>query len=171
MKSCTIVQCGKNQTVGEAIVRCSECYFKRKIQAVGQVFTSQDSSDAVSLSQVPAFVRGGGPSAFVKSRHRKELDEDASHALHTKAGGEKIFRRRTGNDETNFAGSVWVQIGWRPTHKKREGGAEILQIWARAYGALKISIWSYFHASASVKGSTDVKTGLTTWSYSHQWSL
>ena len=83
-----------------------ECYFKRKIQAVGQVFTSQDSSDAVSLSQVPAFVRGGGPSAFVKSRHRKELDEDASHALHTKAGGEKIFRRRTGNDETNFAGSV-----------------------------------------------------------------
>ena len=52
-----------------------------------------------------------GRGAFVKSQYRKELDEDASHVLHTKAVGEKIFRRRTGNDETNFAGSVWAQIG------------------------------------------------------------
>ena len=83
------------------------------------------------------------PSAGICKRRRgafvKRLGwRCVSRLAHTKAVREKMFRRRTGNDETNFAGSVWAQIGWCG----REGGAEVLQIIRRS-----LSIWSYFHAS------------------------
>ena len=71
-------------------------------------YFSQDSSDPVFRFQVPAFVRGGfGPICKKPTQSRKGfIDEDAAHVSHTGVVREKIFRRRTGNDEPNFAQSV-----------------------------------------------------------------
>ena len=71
-------------------------------------YLCQDSSDPVSWFQVPAFVGGdGGPICKKPTQRRKGfIDEDATHVSHTGVAQEKIFRRRTGNDEPNFAQSV-----------------------------------------------------------------
>ena len=87
-----------------------EAFLTEKESSSGRAgfYLSQDSSDPASRFQVSAFVGGGvGPICKKPTQRRKGfIDEDAAHVSHTGVAREKIFRRRTGNDEPNFAQSV-----------------------------------------------------------------
>ena len=102
--------CGPNKVRHTQLYAGAFLTEKESSSGRASFYFSQDSSDPVSRFQVPAFVRGGrgaGPICEKPTRRRKGfIDEDAAHVSHTGVAQEKIFRRRTGNDEPNFAQSV-----------------------------------------------------------------